>query len=79
MRRLGPYRRPLIAFAVVGIVMAFLMGWLEVGKLLAGLTAAVVIAVALGAGFALFARVLASAPPSLGRVQSDVRRDHDEG
>jgi hypothetical protein len=61
------------------MVIAFLAGWLEAGKLLAGVATAAVIMVALCAGFALFARVLASGPPSLDRAQSDVRRDRDEG
>jgi|HubBroStandDraft_6_1064221.scaffolds.fasta_scaffold361673_2 uncharacterized membrane protein len=78
MRRLAPYRGPLITFTVVGTMMAFLVGWLETGKLLAGVATAAVIVVALGVGFALYARVLASAPPSLSRAQSDVRRDRDE-
>jgi hypothetical protein len=80
MRRLAPYRGPLISFTVVGMAMAFLAGWLEAGKLLAGVATAGVTLVALGAGFALFARVLASAPPSLDRAQSyDVRKDRDGG
>jgi hypothetical protein len=45
--------------------MAFLAGWLEAGKLLAGVAEAALVAVALGAAFALLARLLASAPPSL--------------
>jgi hypothetical protein len=79
MRRLVPYRRPLATFTVVGMVMAFLLGWLGIGKLLAGVTLAALVAVALGAGFALFARLLASGPPSLDRAQSDIRRDRGEG
>jgi hypothetical protein len=70
MKRLAPYRRPLITFTVVGMVTAFLMGWLEVGKLLAGVATAVLVAVALGTGFALFARVLAVGLPSLDRARS---------
>jgi hypothetical protein len=77
MSRLAPHKRPLIAFTVVGMVMAFLTAWIEVGKLLAGVAAAGLVAVALGAAFALLARVLASGPPSLDRAQSDVRRDRD--
>lgn len=65
-----PYRRPLIVFTAVGVVMAFLAGWLETGTLLAGVATAAVIAVALGTGFALFARVLALGPPSLDGSQS---------
>jgi hypothetical protein len=61
------------------MVMAFLAGWLEIGKLLAGVVAAALVAVALGAAFALLARLLASGPPSLDRAQSDVRRDRDGG
>jgi hypothetical protein len=79
MRALAPYRRPLITFTVVGMVMASLAGWLGIGKLLAGVATAAVIAVALGVGFALFARLLALGPPSLDRAQSDVRRDRDGG
>ena len=79
MRRLAPQARPLITFTVIGVVMAFLAGWLEVGKLLAGVAAAALVAVAIGAAFALLARVLASAPPSLDRTKSDVPRDHDGG
>jgi hypothetical protein len=91
MRRLAPHRRPLVTFAAVGIVTGFLLGWLGIGKLLAGVALAALVAVALGAGFALFARVLAVGPPSLDRAQSraaeqsargqshDVRRDRDGG
>jgi|HubBroStandDraft_2_1064218.scaffolds.fasta_scaffold10323_5 hypothetical protein len=78
MRRLAPQARPLITFTVIGVVMAFLAGWLEVGKLLAGVAAAALVSVAIGAAFALLARVLASAPPTLDRTKSDVRRDRDE-
>jgi hypothetical protein len=67
---LAPYSGPLIAFTVVGMVMAFLTGWLEVGKLLAGVAEAGLVAVALGAAFALLARVLAVGPPSLDRARS---------
>ena len=70
MRRLAPYRGPLIAFTAVGVVMAFLAGWLEAGTLLAGVATAAVIAVVLGVGFSLFARVLALGPPSLDGSQS---------
>ena len=70
MRRLTPYRGPLISFTVVGVVIAFLVGWLEAGKLLAGVATAGVTMVALGAGFTLFARVIASAPPSLDRARA---------
>jgi hypothetical protein len=76
MRRLAPYRRPLIVFAVVGETMAFLTGWLEVGKVLAGVAEAALVAVALGVAFALLARLLAVGPPSLDRARSsaaDVR------
>jgi hypothetical protein len=52
------------------MVMAFLAGWLEIGKLLAGVVAAALIAVALGAAFALLARLLALGPPSLDQAQS---------
>lgn len=65
-------------FTVVGLVTAFLAGWLEAGKLLAGVATAAVIALALGVGFALFARLLASGPPSLDQARShDVRDDRD--
>lgn len=70
MRRLAPYRRPLSAFAVVGLVTAFLLGWLEVGKLLAGVAAAALIAVALAVAFALAARLLTLGPPSLDGARS---------
>jgi uncharacterized membrane protein len=94
MRRLAPYSGPLITFTVVGTVMAFLVGWLETGRLLAGVATAAVSVVALGAGFALYARVLALGPPSLDRARSgaadvqeqsaraqsdDVPRGRDEG
>jgi hypothetical protein len=80
MRRLGPYRRPLITFTVVGVVTGFLLGWLGIGKLLAGVILAALVAVALGAGFLLLARLLALGPPSLDRARSDDgRRDRDEG
>jgi hypothetical protein len=59
-----------MTFTVVGMVTAFLAGWLGVGKLLAGVALAALVAVALGAGFALFARLLALAPPSLDRALS---------
>jgi hypothetical protein len=61
------------------MVTAFLAGWLEIGKLLAGVVAAALVAVALGVAFALLARLLALGPPSLGRAQRDVRRDRDRG
>jgi hypothetical protein len=76
MRRLAPHARPLVTFTVVGVVMAFLAGWLEIGKLLAGVAAAALVAVALGAAFALLARLLALGPPSVDRARSsatDVR------
>ena len=93
MRGLAPHKRPLLTFSVVGIVMAFLAGWLEAGELLAGVVAAALIAVAFGAAFAFLARLLAQAPPSLDRARSraadahastatsthDVRRDRDGG
>jgi hypothetical protein len=52
------------------MAMAFLAGWLEAGKLLAGVATAALVAVALGAAFALLARLLASGPPSLDRARS---------
>jgi hypothetical protein len=61
------------------MVTAFLAGWLEIGKLLAGVVAAALVAVALGVAFALLARLLALGPPSLDRAQRDVRRDRDGG
>lgn len=87
MRRLAPHARPLITFTVVGVVMAFLLGWLGIGKLLAGVALAALVAVALGVAFALLARLLAVAPPSLDRARErsarpqsdDVRRDRDGG
>lgn len=80
MRRLAPHRRPLITFTVVGTVTAFLLGWLEVGKLVAGLAAAAVVVVALGAAFVLLACVLALGPPSIDRARDhDVCKDLDGG
>lgn len=70
MRGLAPHARPLVMFAVVGVVMAFLLGWLGIGKLLAGVVLAALIAVALGAGFALAARLLRLGPPSLDGARS---------
>lgn len=70
MRRLAPHRHLLIVFAVVGVVTAFLTGWLVVGSLLAGVTEAALVAVALGVAFTLLAHLLASGPPSLDRSRS---------
>jgi hypothetical protein len=65
---------------MVGAVTGFLLGWLGIGKLLAGVILAALVAVALGAGFLLLARLLVLGPPSLDRARSDdVRRDRDEG
>ena len=63
MRRLAPYRRFLVTFTVVGMMAGFLVGWLMAGQLLAGVAEAALVAVALGAAFALLARLLPSAPP----------------
>ena len=59
-------------FAVVGVAMAFLTGWLVVGKLLAGVVEAAVIAVALGVAFTLLGRLLTVGPPSLDRSRSTI-------
>lgn len=70
VRRLGPYRRFLVSFMVVGTVAGFLVGWLMTGEPLAGLAEAALIAVALGVAFALLARLLSLAPPSSDRARS---------
>lgn len=52
------------------------MGWLTAGQLLAGVVEAALVAVALGVAFALLARLLALAPPSLDRARSRAADAH---
>jgi len=76
MRRLAPHARPLITFTMFGLVTAFLAGWLETGKVLAGVVVVGLVAIALGAAFALLARLLALGPPSLDRAQVHAADHH---